>query len=59
MQKHLAIGRGVKVLDYKKTEGGGVNEPPPAILRVNNFVYILTNNLIESPIHLKSFPKRS
>ena len=34
MQKHLQIGRGVKVLDQKK-RGGGFKEPPaPASLRV-------------------------
>ena len=35
MQKHLAIGRGVKILD-QKTEEGEVqrNPPPPASLRV-------------------------
>ena len=32
-QKHLAIGRGVKILD-QKYRGGGVNEHPPASLRV-------------------------
>ena len=35
MQKHLAIGRGVKILDQKNRGGGGFNEPlPPASLRV-------------------------
>ena len=34
MQKYLAIGRGVKILD-QKNRGGGVNETsPPASLRV-------------------------
>ena len=28
MQKHLAIGREVRILD-QKNRGGGVNEPPP------------------------------
>ena len=34
MQKHLAIGRGVKILDKKKREGE-VQRTPPASLRVN------------------------
>ena len=35
VQKHLAIGRGVKILDQKNR--GRLNEPPPpAGLRVNN-----------------------
>ena len=34
MQKRLAIGPGVKILD-KKTEGGGCQRTPPASLRVN------------------------
>ena len=33
VQKHLAIGRGVKILD-QKTEGGGVSTNPSASLRV-------------------------
>ena len=33
MQKHLAIGRGAKILDLKNR--GGFNEAPPAKLRVN------------------------
>ena len=38
MQKHLAIGRGVKILDQKNRGGGGFNEPPlsPASLRVKS-----------------------
>ena len=37
MQKRLAIGQGVKILD-QKSEGGGVQRPPPpASLRVNTF----------------------
>ena len=32
MQKHLAIGRGVKILDQKNR--GGVQRTPPASLRV-------------------------
>ena len=39
MQKHFAIGRGVKILD-QKNRGGGVNEPPPASLRVNHIYHI-------------------
>ena len=35
MQKQLAIGRGVKILDQKKREGGGVQRTPSASLRVN------------------------
>ena len=33
MQKRLAIGQGVKILDQKNR--GGFNEPLPASLRVN------------------------
>ena len=37
MQKYLAIGRGVKILDQKNRGGGGFNEPPrPASLRVKD-----------------------
>ena len=42
MQKHLAIGRGMKILDQKNREGGGFNEPPPASLRVKGLIYIFT-----------------
>ena len=39
MEKHLAVGRGVEILDQKKREGGGFNEtPPPASLRVNQLL---------------------
>ena len=38
MQKHLAIGRGVKILEQKSE--GGFNEHPPASLRVNVFIYL-------------------
>ena len=41
MQKHLAIGRGVKILDQKIRGGGGFVEPPPASLRVNRLTRIL------------------
>ena len=34
MQKHLAIGRGVKILDQKTEEGEVQRNPPPASLRV-------------------------
>ena len=37
MQKHLAIGRGVKILDQKTERGGSTNPPPPsASLRVKS-----------------------
>ena len=32
MQNRLAVGRGVRILDPKNR--GGLNEPPPASLRV-------------------------
>ena len=35
MQKHLAIGRDVKILD-QKTEGGGSTNPPLLVLRVKD-----------------------
>ena len=37
MQKHLAIGRGVKILD-RKNRGGVQRTPPPASLRVKALV---------------------
>ena len=39
MQKRLVIGRGVKILDKKKTEG--VSTSPPAILRVKEHILLL------------------
>ena len=36
MQKHLAIGCGMKNLD-QKTEGGGGSTNPPASLRVKQY----------------------
>ena len=35
MQKHLAIGQGIKILD-QKTRGGGSSTNPPASLRVKS-----------------------
>ena len=36
MQKRLAIGPGVKILDQKNEGGGGVNVKPPASLWVKS-----------------------
>ena len=36
MQKHLTIGRGIKILDRKNREGDSTN--PPASLRVKEWV---------------------
>ena len=49
MQKRLAFGPGVKILD-QKNRGGGLNEPLPASLRVDNSVCLTTHilDLLES-----------
>ena len=43
MQKRLAIGPGVKILDLKNR--GGVQRTPPASLRVDNSVCLTTHML--------------
>ena len=42
MQKHLAIDRGVKILDQIKSGGGGSTTPPPASLRVKETLTLIT-----------------
>ena len=44
MQKHLAIGRGVKILDLKN-RGEGSTTPPPASLRVNIKTFMICINV--------------
>ena len=45
MQKHLAIGRRVKILDQKNR--GGAQRTPPASLRVNQSGLVFYNFLCE------------
>ena len=47
MQKHLAISRGVKILD-QKNRGGGGSTNPPASLRVKIQIILIIE------IHLQS-----
>ena len=53
MQKRLAIGRGVKILD-QKNRGGGSTNPHPAILRVKivnptiTTLFYITLNILRS-----------
>ena len=50
MQKHLAIGRGVKILD-QKNRGGGGSTNPFASLRVNHLSpkHTIYDVLLDSP----------
>ena len=54
MQKRLAIGRGIKILD-QKTEGGGGSTSPPASLRVNFVQEFLSYMFVFFAIYYEMF----